>query len=105
MALPPESERPYKAIATPPGEPTKHEPLTDEEWMEHLDRIAIHNDQMAEQAKVQYSIDRQAAYEKEIYPRLDEAKMKAELEGDSSLKDELKAKKIEIDSRFPPPAE
>lgn len=102
MSLPPEHLRPNKAVAYKDGT-SKHVPLSDEEWREYLDRQDAHAAKMAERNKSQYKLDREEAYKKEIYPFLDEAKAMQELDGDSSLMDELKAKRAAIKARHPEP--
>lgn len=100
MQLGPESERPKKAVATPPGQPTLHVPVTDDEWREMLQRDEEHNRMMAERAATQYKMDREEAYKAEIYPLMDEARMNSGF-GDDTLLNALKKKKEEIDARFP----
>lgn len=106
MNLGPESERPEK-LKVFKNEKGKIEQkrifLTDDEWRDYLRREQEHNNKMAELAKTQHLRDREEAYKQEIYPHMDNAKMLAELENDTTKMDELKAKKIEIDNRFPEP--
>lgn len=103
MQLGPESERPTKAIATPIGEPTKHVPVTDDEWRAIKQKQVDHENKQKELAATKHLRDREAAYKKEIYPQIDEARMNA-MFGDETLQNALKQKKEEIDARFPEPA-
>lgn len=107
MELPDENLRPQKLKVFKDDEgqiKQQRVKLNDDEWRDYLQREQEHNKKMAELAKTQHLLDREEAYAKEIYPFMDNAKMLAELENDTTKMDELKAKKIEIDNRFPEPA-
>ncbi len=107
MQLGPESERPSKVrVFRNKDEEIIQErtPLSDDEWREHIQRGIDHKNEQAELAKTKYLSDREDEYKKEIHPKMDEARLKESLEGDGSLMAQLKAKKAEIDAKYPAPA-
>lgn len=99
-----ESLRPKKAKATKPGQPTLHVPLTDDEWREFLDREDAHKAKMAERAKNKHLLDREEAYQREVYPFMQEALAAQQLDDNPAPMNKLKAKRREIEARFPAPA-
>lgn len=107
MQLGPESERPTKVrVFRDDAGAIQQErlKLTDEEWQEHIQRGIDHDNKKKEYAKTKYLDDREEAYKKEIYPRMDEARLKESLENDSTLVNELRVKKADIDAKYPAPA-
>lgn len=105
MKIGPEEERPYhlKVYRDAKTREIKQKkvPFTDSEWQHKIEKSKKLEERKKELTKTQYLRDREEAYKQEIYPHLDNAKMLAELEGDRTKLDELKAKKQEIDNQYP----
>lgn len=101
-----ESDRPHSMVVyrDEDGEiKQKKVMFTDEEWDEYEHRENEHKAKLAEMAKNEHLYKREEAYQDEIYPYMQKAIAMQQLEGDDTLINELKQKKIDIMNKYPEP--
>lgn len=104
MGIGEEKDRPHKTVVYRDIDNTfkeKKQPLSDDEWEDYLQREHEHAVLIEQLAATEYLRKREAEYDLEITPKMNEAIMKSQLENDNSLLNELRDKKKAIDDKYP----
>lgn len=92
--------RPNHAKATPPKEPTKHIPFTDEEFSEYLIKMEAYGKETPEREKMEKEKEMKAELNQQVYSKMGEAQYKQMFENDDSMLRELNLKRDEIIKKY-----